>query len=239
MADTRLSPPSSPPVPPGRTRLPACALALLVPLAGCALLPGRAAPPPPSAAAAAAPAPEVYRRADADRMRQLQEENERLHADVRAAGETLIAVESGMRGEQTRTDAVSRLAEARIQVDRAEKRAPWRADAVAEARRKLADADRQLAEDHVGSAIFFVSRASRIAETLLAEADLAARTPGARYVKAARANLRAEPAVESEVVAVLPASLPVFPETVQGDWVLVRTVSGQVGFVNAALLGTR
>ncbi len=238
MADSYLPPPSSPTATPSCARRHAWALALLLPLAGCGLLPGTGAPRSTDALPAE-PAPEVYRRADADRLRELQEENERLRADVRSAEETLVAVESGMRGEQTRTEAVSRLAEARIQVDRAEKRAPWRADSVAEARRKLADADKQLAEDHVGSAIFFVSRASRIAETLLAEADLAAKTPGTRYVKSARTNLRKEPTLEAEVVALLPANLPVFPESAQGDWVLVRTVSGQVGFVHSELLGTR
>jgi hypothetical protein len=238
VVESQPSPPISPPAARRRAARRAWALALLLPLAGCGLLPasggGRS-----DAAPSAEPAAEVYRRADADRVRELEEENERLRADVRAAEETLVAVESGMRGEQTRTEAVSRLAEARIQVDRAAQRAPWRADAVAEARRKLADADRQLGEDHVGSAIFFVSRASRIAKTLLDEADLAARTPGTRYVKSARTNLRKEPALDSEVVAVLPANLPVFPESAQGDWVLVRTVSGQVGFVHTQLLTSR
>lgn len=233
MADRRLPPPSSPGAP-CRAPRGALGLLLLLPLAGCALL--QAPPPPPPPAAPAEAPPGVYRRAEADRVRELQEENDRLRADVHAAEETLVAVESGMRGAQTRTEAVSRLAEARIQVERAEKRAPWRADAVVEARRKLADADKQLADDHVGSALFFVSRASHIADTLLDEANLVARTPGTRYVKSPRTNLRAEPALESEVVAVLPANLPVFPEGSQGDWVLVRTVSGQVGFVHGELL---
>ena len=58
-------------------------------------------------------------------------------------------------------------------------------------------------------------------------------------MKGARVNLRAEPSTESPVVAVLPSELPVFPEGDSGEWVLVRTVSGKVGFVHAGLLRGR
>jgi hypothetical protein len=209
-------------------------------LAGCAQTPPPAppaaaapAPPPP---APAAPPPEVVHRAETDRIRALERECERLRADLRAAEDTLLAVESGMRGTQRRADAVSAVAEARIQVDRAAALAPWRQDEVAEARAKLDEADRQLAAEHIGSTIFFVSRASRIAASLVAEADLLARTPGARTVKAGRANLRSAPTSESEVLSVLPAGLPLFVENVRGEWSLVRTVSGRVGWVHSGLL---
>ena len=202
---------------------------------GCALL----APPPPPA-----PAPErldasVYRRVATERAEVLERENERLRADLRAAEETLLAVESGMRGTQKRAEAVSMLAEARIQVDRAAARTPWRRATAAEAREKLDEAERQLTDGHFGSAIFFVSRASRIAAGLDAEADLVSRSPGARSVKPHRANLRAEPNTESDVLAVLSEDLPVFVEGNEGEWALVRTVSGQVGWVRGDLLATR
>jgi hypothetical protein len=183
--------------------------------------------------------PAVYRRADADRMKLLELEVDRLRVDLTAAEQALVAVESGMRGGQTRAEAVSMLAEARIEVDRAGKRAPWRAEAVDEARAKLDEADRELGAGHIGSAVFFVSRASRIAATLLAEAELVGSTPTTRYVKGGRVNLRAEPTTESSVVAVLPVELPVFPEADAGEWVLVRTVSGKVGWVHASLLRGR
>ena len=220
---------------PARSSSLALAVAAALAVPGCAHdQPPAEAPGPPSEAS-----PEVYRRADADRVSLLEHEVERLRADVHSAEEALVAVESGMRGAQTRTEAVSKLAEARIEVSRAAKRAPWRADAVSEARAKLDEADQQLGEGHVGSAIFFVSRASRIAATLLAEADLVGKTPGARYVGSGRVNLRAGPNTDSEVLAVLPVDLPVFPESDDGEWALVRTVSGQVGWVNARLLRAR
>lgn len=219
-----------------RTSRPALALAASVLLSGCALF----APPPPPPE----PPPEridvsVYHRVATERAELLERENERLRADLRAAEATLLEVESGMRGTQRSAEAVSMLAEARIQVDRAAKRAPWRASTAAEAREKLDEADRQLAAGHVGSAIFFVSRATRIAAGLDAEADLIARSPGARRVKPRRANLRAEPSTDSPVLGVLPGQLPVFVEATEGEWALVRTVSGQVGWVHVDLLATR
>lgn len=220
---------------PARASTSGCALAACLLLGGCALF---AAEPPP------APAPQridvaVYQRAVTERAELLERENERLRADLRAAEETLLAVESGMRGTQRRAEAVSMLAEARIQVDRAVARAPWRARTAAEAREKLDEADRQLADGHFGSAIFFVSRASRIAAALEAEADLVARTPGVRSVKPRRANLRAEPTTLSAVVEVLPTRFPVFVEGTEGDWVLVRTVAGRVGWIRGDLLAAR
>jgi Bacterial SH3 domain len=221
----------------GKKRILVLAVAAATLAAGCAQ---RGGPPPTDPAAALPEAdPGVYRRADADRMKLLELEIDRLQADLRAAEQALVAVESGMRGGQTPAEAVSMLAEARIAVDRAGKRAPWRADVVTEARGKLDEAERELAAGHIGSAVFFVSRASRIAATLLAEAELASKTPTTRYVKGGRVNLRAEPTTASQVLAVLPMELPVFPEADAGEWVLVRTVSGKVGWVHASLLRGR
>jgi hypothetical protein len=210
-------------------------------LGACLLLTGCALPAPPPAPA---PPPErvdvaVYRRVATQRVELLERENERLRADLRSAEQTLLAVESGMRGTQRRAEAVSMLAEARLKVDRAARRAPWRAGTAAEAREKLDEAERQLADGHLGSAIFFVSRAKRIAAGLDAEADLVARSPGVRSVKPRRANLRAEPSTESAVVDVLPARFPVFVEATEGEWALVRTVSGRVGWVREDLLAAR
>jgi hypothetical protein len=210
-------------------------------LLACALLAAACAAPPPEPAPAlrAAPDPEVYRRADAARLKLLEREVERLTADVRAAEETLVAIESGLRGSHTRAEVVSLLAEARIELTRAAKRAPWRAAEAEEARRKLDEADQELAAGHVGSALFFVSRSSRIAKGLLAEADRVARTQGTRRVDGSRVNLRAEASTESAVVAVLPVALPVFPELEEGEWVLVRTALGQVGWIHTSLLRAR
>jgi hypothetical protein len=202
-------------------------LAVVLALGGCATSSGPAA---------GNPSPEVACRADSARVALLEQEVARLNGDLRSAEQTLVAAESGLRGKQTRAEAVSRIAEARIEVDHAAKQAPWQAATTHDAREKLDEADRQLAADHIGSAIFFASRASRMAQDVLAEAETAARTPGARYVAADRVNLRAAPDRTSDVRAVLAEDLPVFPESRQGDWVLVRTVAGDVGWVHESLL---
>lgn len=220
-------------------RIHVAALVLLLGASACALFaePTPApAPEPEAAAPSLEPAPEVYRRADAARVQQLEQEIARLRADLEAAEQTLVAVESGLSGSQTRAEAVSLIAEGRIQLERSEGRAPWRRQLLAEARAKLDEADRQLELEHIGSAIFFASRATRIATNVAAEADRVAKAKDARRVKGDRVNLRARPDRESEVRAVLPDGLPIFPEGSSGEWTLVRTVGGDLGWIRSDLL---
>lgn len=179
---------------------------------------------------------EVYRRAEAERLEFFEREIARLREDLARAEASIVAMESGLRGSQSRADAVSALAEARIALDRVSRRVPWRRDRVEEARAKLAEARRQLDLDHVGSAVFFASRAQGITESLAQEAELVAGWPGLRVVSAERVNLRSGPSLKHPVLAVLEHETPVLPERGEGDWALVRTPSGQVGWVHAPLL---
>ncbi|MBY0399129.1 SH3 domain-containing protein [Myxococcota bacterium] len=227
-----------------RPILVALPLPLLLAASIACVSPPQPAPAPPPASVPEEivqiePSPEILRRADADRVRVLEAEVSRLRADLRSAEETLLAVESGMRGAQGRAEAVSGLAETRIQVERAVRLAPWRVDEAAEARAKLAEAERQLAAEHIGSTIFFVSRARRIADSLAAEAERVRSNRNATFVRGDRVNLREAPSKESTVLSTLPARLPVFVEGAQGDWSLVRTATGQVGFVHTTLLNLR
>ena len=105
-------------------------------------------------------------------MKLLELEIDRLRADLGAAEQALVAVESGMRGGQTRAEAVSMLAEARIEVDRAQKRAPWRGEP---GPRRGRSSTRRIASSAPGtsarrSSSCLAPRGSR--PTLLAEADL-------------------------------------------------------------------
>jgi hypothetical protein len=174
-----------------------------------------------------------------ERTAYLEREVERLQQDLRQAEASLVAIESGLRGAHTRADAVSAIAEARISVERAERQAPWRRTESVEARDKLAEAERQLAAGRAASAVFFASRASRIAEGLLAEARQLERHPAARFVAAPRVNLRARPSTDAPVLEVLHEATPVLPEREEGEWVLVHTLRGPVGWVHAALLTPR
>jgi hypothetical protein len=218
---------------PGRARLRAgSALLLAGALAG---LPGCVEPPPSSPAVD----PAVFRRAEAQRVELLEAEIERLRADLRRAEEALVLAESGLRGSYSRADAVSALAESRIEVERAARQAPWRAVEIAEARRKLDEADSQIRQDHFGAAFFFVYRAQRMADAVKEEAKLVRARPGTLFVTRPRVNLRAGPTTGASIVQVLGEGSPVFPEVQQDPWVLVRVTSGSVGWVHRSLLSER
>jgi len=192
--------------------------------------------PPPPAAQAPEPQAKVYHRAETQRAKLLEREIERLRSDLGAAEEALVAAESGLRGDRSRADAVSALAGAHIQVDRARADAPWRAAEIAEADAKLVEAESQIAAGNFGAAIFFAWRAERIAERSLEEAKLAASAPGVRRVRGRRVNLRKGPSTDDAVIAVLTRGMPVFAELTDGEWVLVRTTSGNVGWVHDSLI---
>jgi hypothetical protein len=193
--------------------------------------------PPPTATPAPPPIEsDVYARAETARVEFYEREVERLRADLRQAEESLIAMESGLRGFQSRADAVSALAEARIALERVGPRVPWRQDQVSEARDKLAEAGHQIEEGHVGSAVFFASRAHRITESLRVEAAQVEAWADKRIVLGKMVNLRAGPSTRYRVVDVLVAATPVFPERHSGNWTLVRTPEGRVGWVYASLL---
>jgi hypothetical protein len=223
-----------------------CAAGALA-LGGCAGLEGLAWPwddaeaagRARSARAAEIEEAEVYLSAQAERVAYLEREIERLRQDLRQAEESLVAIESGLRDVHTRADAVSLLAEARIEVDRAARNIVWRPERMREAHAKLDEAERQLQAGHAGSAAFFASRARRIAQNLNDEASKLAHDDSTRFVRALRANLRAGPSIEHDVVETLEQATPVFAERQRGDWVLVRTLDGPVGWVHDSLLRTR
>jgi hypothetical protein len=175
----------------------------------------------------------------AQRIAYLEREVARLEADLSQAEAAMVNIESGLRLTHTRADAVSQLAEARIAVQRLAQSAAWQREEVAEANVKLAEAERQLQAGHSGSAVFFASRARRIAESLQEEVDRVARSDAARFVSAERVNLRSGPSTDHAVIAVLEQSTPVFAERRNGAWVQVRTLRGPVGWVHGDLLRTR
>jgi hypothetical protein len=179
---------------------------------------------------------EVYARAQAERTEFLGREVDRLHADLQQAERSIVDLESGLRGLHTRADAVSAVAEARISLDRVGRRVPWQHQRVAEARAKLEEADRQLATDHLGAAIFFASRAQRITESLQAEIDQVAKWDVHRVTRGDRVNLRSGPSRESKIVGVLARQMPLYPERELSDWTLVRTPEGRIGWVHRTLL---
>ena len=131
---------------------------------------------------------------------------------------------------------MSAVAEARTALDSVTHDVPWRRDRVSEARAHLEEADRQLAADHLGSAIYFASRAHRTTEALRAEAQQVAEWSDRRVIRGDRVNLRAAPSETGSVVDVLARATPLYPERSFQEWMLVRTPDGRVGWVHRKLL---
>jgi hypothetical protein len=182
---------------------------------------------------------QLFREAETERAAQLIREIERLQTDLRTAEAALVEAESGLAGTHTRADAVSSLAVTRIQVERAASSAPWRVKEVADARAKIKEAERQVKEERFGAALFFVYRARRVAESILAEADIVQRDGKVQLIQASRVNLRAGPSTTELILSVLSFGTPVFPQATEGNWVLVQVSGGPVGWIHRRLVGTR
>ncbi|MFQ5418326.1 MAG: SH3 domain-containing protein [Myxococcota bacterium] len=171
-----------------------------------------------------------------DRKTQLELEVEALRADLREAEAAMDATERGLRGDSGRADAVSILAEARIEIERASRNVPWNRGEVDRAQEKLAEAERKLESGQIGSAVFFASRARQIAVGLNHVATRVANTPGTRFVRGRRVNVRSGPSTDERVLHVLVHATPVFPVRREGDWYLIQMISGRVGWIHASLL---
>lgn len=178
----------------------------------------------------------VLPRVEAEREEVYEREIERLRADLAEAEASLVAMESGLRRPHSRADAVSALAEARIAVERVAPGIPWRRDRVEEAQAKVREGEQQLELGHIGSAVFFASRAQRITESLRSEVRQVDAWTNRRLVIGRRVNLRAGPSTDHPVLRVVSRNTPVFEERHQGDWALIFTPTGQVGWIHASLL---
>ena len=213
---------------------------------GCSLLSGPPEPAEPTSIPVPSPAAveavpvekvEIFRQAETRRAEALMREIGRLQADLKKAEAALVEAESGLAGTHTRAEAVSSLAVTRIQIERAAARAPWRAAEIEGAREKLAEAERQVAMERFGAALFFVYRARRVADSVLEELAGLVEQGNARLIHARRVHLRDGPSTSEPILAVLEAGTPVFPQTDAGEWVLVQVSGGPTGWVHRRLIG--
>jgi outer membrane murein-binding lipoprotein Lpp len=175
-------------------------------------------------------------KAQAKRADLLALEVARLRADLDQAERVLSSGDSAEGSVHSRADAIATIAEARIALERVADRATWGAEEISEAGARLAEADRQVEAGHFGAAIFFASRAQRIAESLQDEVRIAEQETATAIVVGERVNLRTGSSTEDGVVRVLARDTPVFAEGRDADWVLVRTAGGDVGWVHASLI---
>ena len=225
--------PSRPPPPirsPRSCRAAAAALgALCVVLASCTT-----PPPPPQQ-----PTSEAATRAERSRTARLEHEIERLRVDLRQAEAAMLATDSELSTGRNRASAVSLLVEARIALEQAERSAPWKLAAIEEGRHKLAEGERQLKAGRPPAAVYFASRAQHIADSLNAEARIVEQSPDALFVKAEHLNLRAGPSTDETILVVLLRGTPIFAQHRLMDWLQVRTLDGEVGWVYSSLLSER
>jgi hypothetical protein len=181
---------------------------------------------------------QLFREAETERATHLTQEILRLQADLKKAEAALVEAESGLAASHTRADAVSSLAVTRIQIERAESRAPWRADEIDGARSKVEEAERQVEEGRFGAALFFVYRARRVAESILNEAEIVQSDGNVQLIRAPRVNLRAGPSNTESILSVLTYGTPVFPQAKEGDWLLVQVSGGPAGWIHRRLVST-
>jgi len=171
-----------------------------------------------------------------ERNDRLERKVQRMQNDLSDAEDVLVSLESGLKGLHTHADAVSALADARIVLERAARRAPWRADRIKEARAKLAEAERHIEAGYYGSAVFFTARGRRMAQDALAEARRFRDDDDTRYVRPGKANVRRGPAMDERVVAVLGRGLPVTVQERSAGWCRIVTPRGEAGWIYGDLL---
>jgi len=179
---------------------------------------------------------EQLRSEDLSALAQLERENAQLRNDLGQAETALLATESERAAGHNRATAVSILVEARIALEQAERTVSWRPTVVEDGRAKLVEAELQLKSGHPPAALYFASRAQHIADSLIEEARSIARSPNARFVHPNRLNLRAGPSVHDPVVVVLTQGTPVFAQRLDAEWLQVRTLSGETGWVFRSLV---
>lgn len=179
---------------------------------------------------------QAERKASVARIAQLEGQIERLQSDLAQAEKALITAESSLTGAHTRAQAVRAIAEARTQVENAQRAAPWREAEAGDARSKVEEADRHLRAERFGASILLASRAKRIARGLEAEAHAVRTGRQAKQIGARPVRLRARASSKSKLIETLAPRTPVFPEKAHGQWVLVRSLSGKVGWVPSSAL---
>ena len=104
------------------------------------------------------------------------------------------------------------------------------------AKTKLKQADRHIGESNFGAAIFFIQRGERILRSLQEQTERLANAENAYAVQADIANLRAAPSTDAVILLTLERDTPVFREESSGEWLLVRTLTGQVGWIHGNLV---
>jgi uncharacterized protein YgiM (DUF1202 family) len=175
------------------------------------------------------------RRSEAEERR-LEERVALLQRNLEMTETELIRTKARLKGSETKADASSAIAEARVLMRRMLD-ARGRSASLNLCQEKLDRAEKLLALDNYGAALFFASQAQDLLGALHRGPEESEEpAPRQAYVVAASsANLRAEPNASSKVVARLVRGTSVEAQAMRGEWMRVNA-QGAVGWVLANLL---
>jgi len=178
-----------------------------------------------------------------EEQRRLEERVALLMRDLELTETEIIRTKARLKGIETRAEASSAIAEARILTGRLDPKA--RAATVSLCNENIAKAEAQLTATppNYGAAVFFATKAQDIAKKAQegssdssrhGEDERAAAQPTYR-VKAKTANIRKGPDVAEEVLAEAPEGSTLAASASKGDWVKV-TYNGTTGWVSRSVL---
>lgn len=163
-----------------------------------------------------------------------------MREDLLAAVEEATESAPGATPRATSAEAIARLAEAKIAVEKGHQFPLARevADHLAAADRMVAAAGRQVEAGNYTGAIYFSRSAQRTVEGAMRLARIEAERSGRLLTVAlASANLRQGPSREANTVSRLGQGTRVISLGKQGEWVKVYVLeSGAVGWMHASLL---
>jgi len=174
-------------------------------------------------------------------QRRLEERIALLQRDLELTETEIIRTKARLKGIETRAEASSAIAEARILAGRLDARG--RAATLSLCNENIAKAEQQLTQVNYGAAVFFATKAQDIAKKAQEASDPARHaaeeehaSPQPTYkVKAKSANIRKGPEVTEEVLAEAPEGAVLEASAVKGDWVKV-TYGGVAGWVSRSVL---
>ena len=175
------------------------------------------------------------------RLRRLEDENRRLEdrlaaqqRDLEVTEMELIRTKARLKGIETKAEASSAIAEARILLRRVEGKGALYTSGT----QSLSKAEQQLREENYGAAIFFALKAQDLANRAHEDGD--SRRPPATLpqhvvVKVNRANIRKGAEVKQPVLATAPRGTVLAVQRAQGEWLLV-TYGSITGWVSRSVV---
>ena len=185
----------------------------------------------------------------ATRLRKANDEQRRLEEKVASLAQALeltekevIRTKARLKGNETKAEASSAIAEARILLRRMSDEKGRSAAALARGNEDLTKAEGQLKDENFGAAVFFAMRAQESALKAQETARPSDTTETERVapkktymVKTATANIRRGPATSEPIVAKAPKGATLEASAVRGDWIRV-SYQGKTGWVSRTVV---